>query len=69
MTDSPAKLRAEVNPKFKYKFLLIGVIALCVGLYHFIDPVFVYPKMRPASEAFAKLQVQVQGDDGALQRQ
>ena len=69
MTDSPAQLRAEVNPKFKYKFLLIGVIALCVGLYHFIDPIFVYPEMRPASEAYSKLQSQLQGDDGALQRQ
>ncbi len=69
MTDSPAKLRAEVNPKFKYKFLLIGLIALAVGLYHFIDPIFVYPGMRPSSEAYATLQTQLKGDDGALQRQ
>ena len=69
MTDSPGKLRAEVNPKFKYKFLLIGLIALVVGLYHFIDPVFKYPKMRPASQAYAILETQLQGDDGELQRQ
>lgn len=69
MTDSSTALRAEVNPKFKYKFLLIGVIALAVGLYHFIDPVFKYPKMRPASEAYAALKAQHQGDDGELQRQ
>jgi hypothetical protein len=69
MTDSPGKLRAEVNPKFKYKFLLIGLIALCVGLYHFIDPIVVYPNMRPVSEAYASLQTQLKGDDGALQRQ
>lgn len=69
MTDNAAALRAEVNPKFKYKFLLIGVIALAVGLYHFIDPIFVYPKMRPASEAHAKLSEQLKGDDGALQSQ
>ena len=69
MTDSSATLRANVNPKFKYKFLLIGVIALAVGLFHFIDPVFNYPKMRPASEAYAALKTKLQGDDGELQRQ
>jgi hypothetical protein len=69
MTDNSAQLRAEVNPKFKYKFLLIGLIALGVGLYHFIDPIFVYPKMRPASEAFEQLKEKLQGDDGELQRQ
>jgi hypothetical protein len=69
MTDTPSKLRAEVNPGFKYKFLLIGTIALAVGLYHFIDPIFVYPKMRPASEAYAGLKDQLKGNDGELQRQ
>ncbi|QEG22851.1 hypothetical protein [Mariniblastus fucicola] len=69
MSDSSAALRAEVNPNFKYKFLLIGVIALAVGLYHFIDPIFVYPKMRPASEAYELLKTQLKGDDGELQRQ
>lgn len=69
MTDSSNALRAEVNPNFKYKFLLIGVIALAVGLYHFIDPIFNYPKMRPASEAYAKLQAELQGNDGKLQRE
>jgi len=69
MTDSPAQLRAEVNPKFKYKFLLIGLVALAVGLYHFYDPIFVYPGIHPISEAYAKLQTELQGDDGALQRQ
>lgn len=68
MTDSTA-LRAEVNPNFKYKFLLIGLIALAVGLYHFIDPIFNYPKMRPASEAYVALQQKLSGDDGELQRQ
>jgi len=69
MTDSTNSLRAEVNPNFKYKFLLIGVIALAVGLFHFIDPIFNYPKMRPASEAYATLQKQLEGNDGELQRQ
>ena len=69
MTDSSTALRAEVNPNFKYKFLLIGLIALAVGLYHFIDPIFNYPKMRPASEAYVKLEAQLRGDDGELQRQ
>jgi len=69
MTDTPSKLRAEVNPGFKYKFLLIGLIALAVGLYHFIDPIFVYPKMWPASESYAELQEQLKGNDGELQRQ
>ena len=68
MTDSTA-LRAEVNPNFKYKFLLIGLIALAVGLYHFIDPIFNYPKMRPSSEAYVALQEQLQGNDGEVQRQ
>lgn len=73
MTDSSSSLRAEVNPKFKYKFLLIGSIALAVGLWHFIDPIFNYPAMRPASEAYATLKEQLTSggkvDDGALQRQ
>jgi len=68
MTDS-SSLRAEVNPNFKYKFLLIGLIALAVGLYHFIDPIFNYPAMRPASEAYATLKQQLEGNDGELQRQ
>ena len=69
MTDTPTELRAEVNPGFKYKFLLIGAVALLVGLYHFIDPIFVYPKMWPASEAYVDLAEQLKGDDGELQRQ
>lgn len=69
MTDNTKALRAEVNPNFKYKFLLIGLIALAVGLYHFIDPIFNYPKMRPASEAYVALQEQLAGNDGELQRQ
>lgn len=69
MTDSSSSLRAEVNPKFKYKFLLIGLIALAVGLWHFIDPIFNYPAMRPASEAYATLKEQLKGNDGELQRQ
>ena len=68
MTDNTSDLRAEVNPGFKYKFLLIGLISLAIGLYHFIDPVFVYPKMRPSSEAYAELRSKLT-DDGELQRQ
>ena len=69
MTDTPTELRAEVNPGFKYKFLLIGVVATLVGLYHFIDPIFVYPKMWPSSEAYVNLAEQLKGNDGELQRQ
>ena len=69
MTDSTSALRAEVNSNFKYKFLLIGLIALAVGLYHFYDPIFKYPKMRPASEAYVALQQKLEGNDGELQRQ
>lgn len=63
-----SELRADVNPNFKYKFLLIGIIALAIGLYHFIDPIFVYPGMRPASEAYYELKAKLD-DDGELQRQ
>lgn len=69
MPESSQNLRAEVNPKFKYKFLLIGLIAMAVGLYHFYDPIFVYPEMRPASEAYEGLKNTLAGNDGELQRQ
>ena len=68
MIVKPSELRAEVNPNFKYKFLLIGIVSLAIGLYHFIDPIFVYPKMRPASEAYAALEDETD-DDGELQRE
>lgn len=68
MSKNPSDLRAEVNPNFKNKFLLIGLVALAIGLYHFYDPIFVYPEMRPASESYYSLKAEL-GDDGELQRQ
>jgi len=67
MSENTSDLRAEVNPKFKYKFLLIGLVSLLIGLYHFYDPIFVYPGMRPASEAYYSLKEKSE-DDGVFQR-
>lgn len=60
-------LKAQVNPTYQYKFMLIGLVALVIGLYHFIDPIFVYPGMRPPAKAWAELDARDIGD-GEKQR-
>lgn len=69
MSETSTTLRADVNPKFKFKFLLIGLAALVVGIYHFYDPIFVYPNMEPASQAYGTMKEQFSGDDGAFEEQ
>jgi hypothetical protein len=60
--------KAEINPGYQYKFLLIGIIALVIGLYHFYDPIFKYPGIRPISQARAKID-SLDISDGEKQRQ
>ena len=61
-------LRANTNSFFKYKYLLIGVLASGYGLYCLYDAAIKYPKIRPKSNAYAQLRADVE-DDGEFQRQ
>ncbi len=61
-------IRADVNNKFKYKYLIIGVLATAYGLYCVSDAALKYPSMRPKATAYEQLRAEVT-DDGEFQRQ
>lgn len=61
-------LRADADSFFKYKYLVIGVLATGYGLYCLYDAVIKYPAMWPRSDAYSQMREMVP-DDGAFQRQ
>jgi hypothetical protein len=60
-------IRANTNPMYLGKFLLIGLFATAFGLYHLYDAVFKYPAAIPVAEAYEALD-DGEISDGDLQR-
>jgi hypothetical protein len=59
------KLRAETNNAFLLKYLIIGLICTCFGLWATYDAFVLYPSKLPISQAWEELQKDKSLDDAA----